>query len=141
MYPETPPVDSRSDLPTDPEDLAGFELKMPNGLDDDAIKTLVDRVLAAHDACEYAAEYRSSNIWGARQARYLGTSGEPTYLKRTYDGGIDWRSIARSRSEVRTELIRRLSSATSRARNHTHDHYVAVSDEFVVQSPAEFSTG
>ena len=114
---------------------------MPNGLDGDAIKTLVDRVVAALSAYEYAAEYRSSNIWGAKQARYLGTSGEPAYLKRTYNGGIGWQSIAKSRSEVRTELIRRLSSATSRVRNRTHDHYVAVSDEFVVQSPAEFGTG
>lgn len=104
---------------------------------DEAVETLVDRVLAALEEFEYAAEYRTFNVWGPKLARYRAVGGEPGFVKRTYDERIGWLSASKPREELREELGRRLSSATSRARNRSHDHYVDATDEFVVATAGE----
>jgi hypothetical protein len=128
---------SRTELPTDREALDGFELPVPNEWDDDEIETLVDRVLAALTECGYVAEYRSSNVWGAKLARYHPEGGDAAFVKWTFDDRLGWRPAPKSRDELRAELMRRLSRGTSRARNRSHGHAVDAPDEFVVAAELE----
>ncbi len=111
----------------------GRRLTVPNERSGAAIVSFVDWVLVELTHEEVFAEYRSSHVWGIKRTQYV-TADEygQTFLKRYYDERLGWHEETISRTDLRIELVHRLS----RTRPETSDRRTGESggyDTFVVK--------
>jgi len=121
---------------------SGLELRVPNDRSRESLISFVECVLVELTHADVGAEYRSSNVWGAKLTQYIAaeTTGQ-LFRKRHYDERLGWHEQTMSRQDVRDELINRLARPTSLATNQSHPHPVEEPDMFQVKPTWKLRTG
>lgn len=120
---------------------ANLSISVPNERSHEAIVTFVECVLVELTHGSVCAEYRSTNVWGAKRTQYIAVDevGE-TFQKRHFDERLGWHETTVARATVREDLINRLTRSASLSSNQSHSIPVDDSDTFVVKPVRELRT-
>ncbi|UWG49328.1 Uncharacterized protein AArcCO_4153 (plasmid) [Halalkaliarchaeum sp. AArc-CO] len=122
--------------PTLHTDASWFNLAVtvPNDRSLESVISLVECVLVEMTHEDVGAEYISSNVWGAKRTQFVAIDefGEQ-FRKQHYDARLGWHETTVSRSDVREELVNRLSRSTTLRSNKSHCEPVVEPDIFSVK--------
>ncbi len=111
------------------------QLTVPNDRSMPSIVSFVEWVLIELTYADVGAEYRSTNVWGAKRTQYSAADsiGE-TFTKRHYDERLGWQKETITREELRGELINRLTRSEPLATNRSHSVPIEKPDTFCVKA-------
>jgi len=130
---------AESDKATSP--WADLRLSVPNDRSGESVVAFVECVLVELTHEDVGAEYRSSNVWGAKIDQYVATDGTgQRFTERRYDERLGWDETQITRADVREQLVRRLSQSASVATNQSHADPVTEPDTLSVKPTQQLRT-